>query len=279
MKEAGINNRRKNLNLNTDREKLYKIKCNEEDKKTASGFPIIDNSENEYDNKRYDIYLWIIKIISITLEFYLCIAFIIVESVIKEKEPDLTTHYSGVAAISAFFFIFYILFVVEVLLICLCKKKEYSYIGIIFFWLSQIFYFIDLFMIPSHYSRVIYANENEINEVSDIKKRYKMLIVFSQIFNLIIIFLDFIIINLYKDLCCDMDKICDNTISFVDNLCICIKDIISRVICKSENLEDEKIKKIVNKSKEQKDEMNNLNEEIKHLLSKHIDLLAKSQFN
>jgi len=272
-------NRRQILNFHTDREKLYTIKCNEEDKKTVSGFPIIDNSEIEYDNKRYDIYLWIVKVISMTIEFCLCIAFIVVESVIKEKEPDLTSHYSGVAWISAFFFIFFILFVVEVLLICFYKKKEYSYIAIIFFWFSQLFYFIGLFMIPSHYSRVIYANENEINEVSDIKKRYKMLIIFSQIFNLFIIFLDFIIINLYKDLCCDMDEICNNTIGFVDNLCICIKDIISRVICQSKNEEDEEIKKIVIKSEEQKEEMNNLNEEIKNLLSKHIDLLAKSQFN
>ena len=131
-------------------------------------------------------------------------------------------------------------------------------------------------MIPSYYGRIIHINDKEI---SGIKKRYIALIVISQIINLFIIFFDFIIINLYKDLCCEMDGICDNTFICLNNLGKCIKDIISRVICQSKNEEDEEIKKIVLESETQQTKMNKLNEEIKHLLSQHINIVIDSQMN
>jgi cell shape-determining protein MreC len=134
-------------------------------------------------------------------------------------------------------------------------------------------------MIPSYYSRINYIEEEEIKYISDIKSRYKRLIVFSLILTLIIIFFDFIVLNLYKDLCCQMDTICNITFKFINNLCICIKDIISRVICNSNNEEDEEIKEIIQESKIKKKEVNDLKEEIKNLLSEHINLIADSQIN
>ena len=129
-------------------------------------------------------------------------------------------------------------------------------------------------MIPSYYGRIIYVDDNEI---PGIKKRYIALIIISLIFTLFIIFFDFIIINLYKDLCCEMDGICENTFTCLNNFGRCIKDIISRVICQSKNEEDEEIKKIVEESEEKKKKMNELNEEVKHLLSQSINLMVDSQ--
>lgn len=237
---------------------------------------IKNNSKNENENQRYDLYLRFVQIFCMIIEFILCIAFTVVETVIKDKNEIFKTHYSGIAAISTFFFIYFILFIAELIYFCISKVKNFEIIGIISFWFSQIFYFIDLFMIPSYYSRIIYEDEKEIKKVSDIKRRYRNLIIVSQIFSLFIIFLDFIVINLYKDLCCKMDEICDITNEFINNLWLCIKDLISRIICKSNNEEDEEIKKIVEESKKQKEEINSLNEEIRHLLSQHIDLKIKN---
>jgi hypothetical protein len=149
-------------------------------------------------------------------------------------------------------------------------------LGKIFFWVSQVFYFIDFFMLPSYYGKIIYI---DLGEISDIKKRYISLIVISQIFTLFIIFFDFIVINLYKDLCCEMDKICEETFTCLNNFGKCIKDIISRIICQSKNEEDEEIKGIVQKSEAQKKQMNELNGEIKHLLSQYINLEVDRPIN
>jgi hypothetical protein len=235
-------------------------------------------SKNENENKRQDIYSRFFKLLCMVIECIFCIAFIVFEKAIKNLGDNLDifkAHYSGIATISAFFFVFFILFIFEIVGFCVCKNNCSTF-GIILFWLSQVFYFIDLFMIPSYYSILIYDDKIKVKEFSNIKKGYIKLIIISQIFSLFIIFFDFIIINLYKDLCCQMDEICDKTFAFLNNFGQCIKDIISRVICQSKNEEDEEIKKIVQLSEEQKVQMNKLNEEIKHLLSQHINLVVDS---
>ena len=227
--------------------------------------PNINNFQNQSVNQRQDVYSRCFKVLNMIIECIFCIAFIVFEKVIKEKDYFFDAHYTAIATITAFFFIFFILFIVEIILFCV-YKKNCSFCGIVLFWFSQILYFTAFILIPTYYGRIIYTN-------SDIKGNYITLIIISQIFTLFIIFIDFIIINLYKDLCCEMDGICDNTFEFLNNFGRCIKDIISRVICQSKNEEDEDIQKIVKESGDQKKQMNDLKEEIKHLLSQHIDIV------
>ena len=281
-----IENDNLNLNFHHYRKKVDTIQQDEDIKENKNEITNVNDyiteTENEIDNEnKREIYLRLVKIICMALEFFLCIAFTVVVSVIKEKgnnDKIFKGHYSGIATISAFFFIFFILFVLEEIISCVFNKGLINF-GISCFWISQLFYFIDFVMIPSYYSRINYIEEEEIKGISDIKGRYKRLIIISLIFILFIIFFDFIILNLYKDLCCQMDEICNKTFEFINTLCICIKDIISRVICNSNNEEDEEIKKIIQVSKEQKEKVNALNEEIKNLLSQHINLIADSQIN
>ena len=235
----------------------------------------MNNSQNENENQRQHIYSRFFKVLSMIIEFVFCVAFVVFEKVIKNKHEFFNPHYTGIATISAFFFIFFILFVFEIIAFCVFKKKN-PILGKIFFWVSQVFYFIDFFMLPSYYGKIIYI---DFEEISDIKKRYISLIVISQIFTLFIIFFDFIVINLYKDLCCEMDKICEETFTCLNNFGKCIKDIISRIICQSKNEEDEEIKGIVQKSEAQKKQINELNGEIKHLLSQYINLEVDRQIN
>ena len=272
-KSAPIPNEYLNLNFNNKRRNNDIIQ-NENNKQNENNMKNVetlqnlnevsnlDNSPNENGNKRQDYYSIFFKISSMVIECIFCIAFIVFEKVIKNKHKIFNAHYTGITTISSFFLIFFILFVIDVIVFCNFTKK-YHLFGRIFFWLAQVFYFIDLFMIPSYYGRMIYMDKEEI---SGIKKRYIALIIISQLFALFIIFFDFIIINLYKDLCCEMDLICDNTFTCLNDFGKCIKDIISRIICQSKNEEDEEIKKIVQKSEDQKKQMNELNEEIKHLL-------------
>ena len=286
-REIIIENDKLNLNFHHLRQKEDTIQQDEDIKEDKNDITNVNDyiketeNENENEDQRRIIYLRLVKMICMAIEFFLCIAFLVVESVIKEKgnnDKIFKGHYSGIATISAFFFIFFILFVLEEIISCIIEKSLIN-LEILCFWVSQLFYFIDFTMIPSYYSRINYLEEEEIKDISDIKSRYKGLIVISLILTLFIIFLDFIILNLYKDLCCQMDEICNNTFEFIKNLCICIKDIISRVICNSNNEEDEEIKEIIQESKIKKKEVNDLKEEIKNLLSEHINLIADSQIN
>ena len=286
-REIVIENDKLNLNFHRNRLNIDTIQQSEDVKEDKNEITNVNDyiketeNENENENQRKEIYLRLTKMICMVLEFFLCIAFVVVENVIKEKgnnEKIFKGQYKGIATISAFFFIFFIFFVLEIFFSCVLKKS-FIWFGILCFWISQLFYFTDFIMIPSYYSRINYLEEEEIKDISDIKRRYKSLIIISFIFTLFIIFFDFIVLNLYKDLCCQMDDICNNTLEFINNLCVCIKDIITRVICNSNNEEDEKIKKIVQESKDQKEKINSLNEEIKNLLSQHISLIADSEIN
>ena len=286
-----IKNENDKMNLNFSKKKLENIKEFEDIKEDKNNITNVNDiiketeteneNKNENENQRQEIYLRLVKIFCMTLEFFLCIAFTVVVNVIKEKGNNdiiFKSHYAGIATISAFFFIFFIFFITEIIISCI-SKCSLPGLRILFFWIAQLFYFIDFIMVPSYYSRINYIEEEEIKYISDIKSRYKRLIVFSLILTLIIIFFDFIVLNLYKDLCCQMDKICNITFKFINNLCICIKDIISRVICNSNNEEDEEIQEIVQESKNQKKKVNDLNEEIKNLLSQYIDLTVNSKIN
>ena len=271
---APIGNENLNLNSNSNRSNVNIIQ-NVNIVQNVNDTPNINNSQNEIGNQRQDIYSRFFKVLTMVIECIFCIAFIVFEKVIKKENEIFNAHYTGIATISDFFIIFFILFIVETIVFCVFKKKYFIF-GTLFFWLSQVLYFIDLFMIPCYFGRIIHI---DIEEISSIKKRYIALIVVSQFINLFIIFFDFIIINLYKDLCCEMDVICDNTFTCLNNFGKCIKDIISRVICQSKNEKDEEIKKIVQASEDQQKQMNELNEEIKHLLSQHINLVVDSQIN
>ena len=283
---APINNEYLNLNFNTNSRNrdIIQNTNNIENEKNMNNVetiqninevPNLRNSQNENGNKRQDIYSIFFKILSMVIECIFSIVFIVFEKVIKNKHKIFYAHYTGITTISSFFIIFFILFIIDTIVFCIFTKK-YRFFGIIFFWLAQVFYFIDLFMIPSYYGIMIYMDKEEI---SAIKKRYIALIIISLFFALFIFFFDFIIINLYKDLCCEMDRICNNTFTCLNDFGKCIKDIISRIICQSKNEEDEEIKKIVQISEDQKKQMNELNGEIKHLLSQYINLEVDRPIN
>ena len=269
---APTRNSNLNLNFNTHR-------SNENMGQTIDVAQNINNTLNiinpQNESEKREKYSRFFKVLSMVIETIFCISFVVFENVIKKNDEIYNAHYTGIVTISSFFFIFLILFIAEIIAFCVFDKR-YSIFGTIFFWVSQIFYFIDYIMVPSYYSRLLHITENEIKEISFVRKRYIALIIVSLIFTLFIIFFDFIIINLYQDLCCKMDEICEYTFMCLDNFGKCVKDIISRVICQSKNEEDEEIKKIVEESEDQIKQMKNLNEEIKHLLSQHINIVIKN---
>jgi hypothetical protein len=182
-------------------------------------------------------------------------------------------HYDAISAIFSLFFISFFFFVVEFIIFCSfmesdCPQfcnilgKELNHLmTLITFFICQFLYFIDCLIIPVYFQRVtkILIKEN-YNDYKSLKRKYASLIVVAYVFLFIILFMDFIVLNLYKGICCEMTKICQKTQKCCKNFGWFLGDKLS---CNCLRESDES---------NQNPEIYNLNGEIKSLLAENIQI-------
>ena len=131
-REIVIENDKLNLNFHRNRLNIDTIQQSEDVKEDKNEITNVNDyiketeNENENENQRKEIYLRLTKMICMVLEFFLCIAFVVVENVIKEKgnnEKIFKGQYKGIATISAFFFyIFYFFCFRNIFFLCFEEK-------------------------------------------------------------------------------------------------------------------------------------------------------------
>jgi hypothetical protein len=158
----------------------------------------------------------------------------------------------AIDACFAFFVISFVIFLVEFIVNFSCENKacENGVLNLLFnqlnhiliiltFIIIQFLYVISCLIIPIYLDRVRtfkdYFDENISNAFKDIKapdidsidsciSKYAVLLAISFAFLFIFLFLYFIIINLYKEVCCNMRVICDRTNRCLANFGNCFFD-------------------------------------------------------
>lgn len=210
----------------------------------------------------------------------------------------------GMDTCLAFFIIFFIIFLAEFIVHFACKSTscDNSFFRCFFkdgnhgftflsFILAQFIYFIACLLIPIYLDRVrtfkdFYdANLNvkapdemtkkdEIDLIQSIVIVYAKLLAAAFTFLFIFIFLYFVILNLYKGLCCDMREICEITNNCVISFFRCFYDNIYYAFnCEMRNKE---LNTLV-KGKETKIvEIGEKNCKIKNLMKENIELRVKN---
>ena len=170
-----------------------------------------------------------------------------------KKEIDIFNyHYKGISATFSLFFISFFVFLIQFIAYCSCQKancnefvdmlfKEFNHVSsLITFFICQFLYFIECLIIPVYYQRIKNLHSEKFplkkNVFQDTKEKYEKkyisLIVVSFLFLFIILFLDFIVINLYKGICCRMEEICKHTENCCENFGRWFADKLSCLCCK-----------------------------------------------
>ena len=205
----------------------------------------------------------------------------------------------AIDACFAFFVISFVIFLVEFIVNFSCENKacENGVLNLLFnqlnhiliiltFIIIQFLYVISCLIIPIYLDRVRtfkdYFDENISNAFKDIKapdidsidsciSKYAVLLAISFAFLFIFLFLYFIIINLYKEVCCNMRVICDRTNRCLANFGNCFFDNIFYFLscCK---MKDTKLNTIVEQIKKKKSEIAGKTSEIQNLMKENIDL-------
>ena len=158
-------------------------------------------------------------------DYYLCLDF---KSIMIDQGQ-------GIAATFSFFIISYVVFFIEFILHFCCNNKDYKneifdnffknwnhFITLLTFIIAQFMYLIACLIIPIYLDRVrtmrdmfFKSNDKDDIEMNNILdscvNKYGALVAVAFTFLIISIFLYFIIMNLYKDVCCDMTEICTQT--------------------------------------------------------------------
>ena len=200
-----------------------------------------------------------------------------------DQNEIFSTQYKAISAIFSLFFIAFIFYAISFVIVCKDKlntKENYnSYIQIfllIIYFICQFLYLMYCIIIPIYYQRVkkLLSERNIQKDYNNIVKDYRALTGVCYFFLFIILFFNFIVLNLYKKICCNMTKICLKTDDcFMNFLCfltdkmafICGKENKSEGIKNCENLGDERDKKI-----------NNLTVEISNLMAQNIEISIKN---
>lgn len=214
--------------------------------------------DNYYENK-FAYYSRIVMMIILSIEFILNIAFLATFADINSQvqvlyllEIDVFKfHKKCISAIFSLFFISFFVFIIELISYCgccmttncaeLCEiifRKLNHLIMLLAFVICQFLYFIQCMIIPVFYDRMKsieafedYDNIDDIDKMKNIRSKYSAMTAVSFIFLFLIIFLDFIIINLYKGICCQMEIICSNTQICLENFGRWFIDKISWICC------------------------------------------------
>ena len=244
--------------------------------------------------KKFSYYARIVMLITLSIEFLLSIVFIAVFGDVKNMAYKLDyssiivskitkRHYDGISATFSLFFIAFFVFLFLFIIKCSCSNNnlgQFNYvlkdlnhfILFICFLICQLLYFIDCMIIPVYLQRIknIQIIDNLKPELKNIRKKYSSLTAVCFIFLFIIIFLDLIILNLYKKICCQMNKICKKTDDCCENFGRCFGDVLNFLSCNKN--EEGSITRLKEKRDMKISIITNLTEDIKDLLAQNINL-------
>ena len=148
---------------------------------------------------------------------------------------------------------------------------------LITFFICQFLYLIDCMIIPCYLQSITHLhsknNPPTFEElIKKIEKKYIPLTVVCFAFLFCILFLDIIVLNLYKGICCRMKNICNHTQNCCENLGKSFLDLFSCVMCK----ESDRIIELKRKENEIDNKINNINGNIKNLLAENIKITIEN---
>lgn len=244
--------------------------------------------------KKFSYYARIVMLITLSIEFLLSIVFLAVIGDVKNMsilleiyDIDLykifERHYKGISATFSLFFIAFFIFLFLFIIKCSCNNSDFGqfdyllkelnhFILFICFLICQLLYFIDCMIIPVYLQRIenIKIIDSLNPELKNIKKKYRSLTAVCFIFLFIIVFLDLIILNLYKKICCQMNEICKKTDDCCENFGRCFGDVLNVLSCNKN--EEGSIKRLKDERDMKIQIISNLTEDIKDLLAQNIYL-------
>ena len=291
--------------------------------------------DDKYQMKDFTYYSRIVMMIVSAVQLILFVAIVVVSDIIKDDmgkvnevfEKDYRrAHYkeidfdfifseqkSGIDACFAFFFIAFVVFLVEFIMHFACEDCHYKYewtekffrkwnhlITILTFVIMQFLYVVCCLIIPIYLDRTrtlrddmkdefgkrTYTNyrtgeeeavdfSKELDDVDSCVNKYAGCFVFSLLFLLISIFLYFIILNLYKGVCCDMIEICRQTNSCFESFFNCFFDNVNYLFNCCESL-DPNINKTVRDIEENRKKIAEITCKIQNEMKKNIELRVKN---
>ena len=224
--------------------------------------------EVDYEMKDFTYYSRIVMMIIYGIQLILFIVFIVViygvESDMSKLNDGIkklgssfdfdfvfSEQKQGIETCISFFIIAFVFFLIEFIFHFGCENHRYDrpfferlcrdwnhLITILTFVIGQFLYIIACLIIPIYLHRVrtlkdlFYdgeLGEFEIDLIDSSIARYAVCLVISFVFLVIFIFLYFIILNLYKGVCCDMIEICRNTNRCIDSFFGCFLDNVNYV--------------------------------------------------
>ena len=253
-----------------------------------------DKDNNEKDENKFSYYSRIIMMIILSIEFIFNIIFL---SIINDINANVSVspavnenifkmHKHAINTIFSFFFISYFAYFLELMALYGCFIKYYCHkileiifknlnhlIMLVSFFICQFLFLIQCVIIPVYSQRVknlvyeeYYVEEAKIN----IKNKYKAMEAISYIFLVLIIFLDFIVINLYKGICCQMEDICTQTKNCFKNFGRWFVDKLAFICCIKTTIRE--IEELENKKKAKEGQISNLSGDIKNLMAENLKL-------
>ena len=205
----------------------------------------------------------------------------------------------GIAATFSFFIISYVIFFIESIIHFCCNNNNninnnYNYgnklfdnickdgnhfITLLTFIIAQFMYLIACLIIPIYLDRVRTIRDmfsesygKDMNKILDpCVNKYGALLAVAFTFLIIFIFLYFIIMNLYKDVCCDMTEICTQTESCLKAFFKCYYLQIRYIFtgCKRDDGLDNELKELEGK-------VNKTVIEIKNLMAENLKLRCEN---
>jgi hypothetical protein len=116
------------------------------------------------------------------------------------------------------------------------------------------------------------STDGDIDSIETCISKYVSLLVVSFTFLFIFLFLYFIIINLYKEVCCNMRNICDRTSRCMENFFRCFYDNSYYVFTLCRKARDKKINEIQEEINNIKEEIARKTCEIQDMMKNNIDL-------
>ena len=197
-------------------------------------------------------------------------------------------HYDGINTTFSFFFISFFIFIIQFIAYCcnpkiikendVCETLFYNLnhvIMLITFFICQFLYLIDCMIIPCYLQSIKNLQSPNNNEktkdlLKNIEKKYIALTVVCLVFLFFILFLDIIILNLFKGICCKMKRICRHTQKCCIYFGVYVLDMLGCIL--GIEIESEEITELRKKEKEIDNQINNVKGDIKNLLVENMEI-------
>lgn len=208
--------------------------------------------------------------------------------IFKEQEQ-------GISACIAFFIIGFIFFLLEFIVYFGCENNNDNLetnifhklffdwnhmITVLSFIIGQFMYLISCVIIPIYLNRTVtlkddlfdYELEKKTKDkIESCIAKYAVLLTINFTFLFIFIFLYFIIMNLYKSVFCDMEKICNGTNNCLGKFFGCFKD---RVYCifTCGKARDKSLNELTDEVKRQREMIKEITCEIQEAMKRNMEL-------